>query len=217
MNNQLNKNEHRWKWTGASLPTPSAKAANTRVLILLHGRGDTAEKILKVFHRLDLPEFVCVAPQAENNAWYPKGFMAPLDQNQPFLDQGLALVKALHEEVSAKGIPPENLYFVGFSQGACMAVEYATRYAQRYGGVVAFSGGLIGDTLEKNRYSGDFAGTPVYLGASKTDSWVPANRIDDSAQWLTDMNAQVQKHYFDDDDHTIRDEEIAIARRLLLA
>ncbi|OJJ18898.1 hypothetical protein BKI52_22740 [marine bacterium AO1-C] len=197
------------------MPSDPAKAAHTKVLVLIHGRGDTSEKILKVFERLNLPDFACVAPQAENNAWYPKGFMAPMAENQPFLDNGLALVKELHGYLSAAGVQAHHLYFAGFSQGACLAVDYAARHAQHYGGVIAFSGGLIGDTLEKNRYSGDFAGTPIYLGASKTDSWVPASRIDESEEWLNSMNAQVDKHYFEDNDHTIRDEEIDMARRLL--
>lgn len=214
MNNLLDDN--RWTWAGKSLPSDPAEAANSNVLILIHGRGDTSEKILKLFDRLNLPEFTCVAPQAENNAWYPKGFMAPMNENQPFLDNGLTLVKELTNKVLATGIKAKNLYFAGFSQGACLAVDFAARNAQRYGGVVAFSGGLIGDTLEKDRYSRDFAGTPIYLGASKTDSWVPASRIDESEQWLNKMNAQVDKHYFNDNDHTVRDEEIAIARALLL-
>jgi len=211
MNDTLKDN--RWKWAGTPL---SSNPAQAKVLVLIHGRGDTSEKILKVFDRLNLPNFVCVAPQAEGNAWYPKGFMAPINENQPFLDNGLTLIKELHEYLTNAGIKAENLYFAGFSQGACLAIDYAARHAQYYGGVIAFSGGLIGDTLEKNRYTGDFSGTPIYLGASKTDTWVPASRIDESEQWLSAMNAQVNKHYFDDQDHTIRDEEIDIARRLLI-
>ena len=209
-------NDSRWKWAGTPLPSNPAEAAQAKVLVLIHGRGDTSEKILKVFERLNLPDFACVAPQAEGNAWYPKGFMAPMSENQPFLDNGLALVKELHGYLTDAGVKAENLYFAGFSQGACLAVDYAARNAQQYGGIVAFSGGLIGDTLEKDRYAGDFADTPIYLGASKTDSRVPASRIDESEQWLNAMNAKVDKRYFEDNDHTIRNEEIDIARRLIV-
>src|SRR5215210_2807191 len=141
--------------------TPTSK-----VLIMLHGRGGSAEDILSLASHLDVKDFALLAPQATNNTWYPYSFMAPPAQNEPWLSSALGLLKGIVNEILSNGISTENIYFLGFSQGACLTLEFVTRNATHYGGVVAFTGGLIGDKIYNENYTGDFQNTPVFLGSS---------------------------------------------------
>ena len=186
-----------------------------KVLILLHGRGGSAEDILSFSSYLEVKDFALLAPQATNNTWYPYSFLAPPAQNEPWLSSALNLLKNLLSEIYSKGIPSENIYFAGFSQGACLTLEFVTRNANKYGGVVAFTGGLIGDKIYEENYSGDFKNTPVFIGTSDPDPHVPVERANATAKFLQKMNASVTLKVYPNMGHTISQDEIENANRLV--
>ena len=188
----------------AGIPLNEAKKA----AILIHGRGASASSILSLSNYLNLDEFALLAPQAEGNTWYPYSFMAPDQQNRIALESSIATLETVWKQIQDAGIKPEQVYFIGFSQGACLSLEFAARNAQKFGGVIAFTGGLIGETLQPEKYSGDFGGTPVFIGSSDRDFHVPATRIKESASLMEKMGAKVKTLLFDDPEHTIRQEEI---------
>ena len=179
-----------------------------KVLIMIHGRGADARDILGVASYLNVSEYALQAPEATNNTWYPYSFMAKPEQNEPWLSSALDLLKAMVDEVTKEGIIAENIYFLGFSQGACLALEFAARHAQRLGGVVALTGGLIGDTINPENYSGNFNGTPIFLGTGNPDPHVPVERVKESADILEKMNAKVHFKVYDGRPHTISQDEI---------
>lgn len=191
-------------WIQTGLPLAQAKKA----LILLHGRGATAESILEVVPYLNLEEFSLYAPQAPQRTWYPFGFMASDQGNLSALHTSIQQVSLLFEFLIQEGIAPEQIYILGFSQGACLSLEFAALHAQKLGGVVAFTGGLIGEKLQEEKYSGDFQGTPIHISGSANDMHVPAKRMNDSAQLLQRMGAVVSLNFFEDDHHIIRQEEL---------
>ncbi len=180
----------------------------TKALIMLHGRGGSAQDILSLADLLQVEDFLLLAPQAYNSTWYPHSFMAEIDSNQPYLDSALALVGETVQEALAKGIQEEHIYFLGFSQGACLTLEYVTRHAKRYGGAIAFTGGLIGDQIYQNNYSGNFNGTPVFIGSSDPDFHVPVSRVHESTKILESMGAQVTEKIYPGMPHTIVQDEI---------
>lgn len=186
-----------------------------KALILLHGRGSGARDILELARHLHVDEFALIAPQATNNTWYPYSFLVPPAKNEPWLSSALALVKELLDEVKAQGIPAENIYFAGFSQGACLTLEFVCRHATRYGGIAAFTGGLIGDKINEENYSGDFAGTPVLISSGNPDPHIPVDRIEESVEVLERMNAKVDKRIFVNRPHIITNEEIDLANELI--
>lgn len=186
------------------LPLTEAKKA----IIMIHGRGATAESILSLVPHFNLTDYAILAPQANGNSWYPFGFMASDEGNKIALENSLTILKDVWDEILKAGISPSNIVVLGFSQGACLSLEFTARHAQKLGGVVAFTGGLIGEKLKPENYSGDFQGTPIYIGSSNRDFHVPAKRITDSADLLRKMGAEVKVELFDDPDHTIREEEI---------
>ncbi len=188
---------------------------DSKVLIMLHGRGGSAEDILSLSSYLNVKDFSLLAPQATNHTWYPFSFLAPPSQNEPWLSSALQLLKELTENLYSKGIPSENLYFLGFSQGACLTLEFVTRNAAKYGGVVAFTGGLIGDTIYPENYKGDFANTPVFIGTSNPDPHVPVERVHASTSILTNMNAAVTEKVYAGMGHTINQDEIDNANQLV--
>lgn len=198
-------------WIQAGLPLAQAGKA----LILLHGRGATAESILSLAPHLNLDEFSLYAPQAPQRTWYPFGFMASDEGNFSALNSSLQQVSLLFQFLVENGTAPEQIYVMGFSQGACLSLEFAARNAQKLGGVVAFTGGLIGEKLEEKKYSGDFQGTPILLSSSAHDMHVPAKRINDSAQLLQRMGAEVSLKFFEDELHTIRPEELTWVNQTL--
>ena len=179
-----------------------------KVLIMIHGRGADARDILGVASYLNVSEYALQAPEATNNTWYPYSFMAKPEQNEPWLSSALDLLKAMVDEVTKEGIIAENIYFLGFSQGACLALEFVARHAQRLGGVVALTGGLIGDTINPENYSGNFNGTPIFLGTGNPDPHVPVERVKESADILEKMNAKVHFKVYDGRPHTISQDEI---------
>jgi phospholipase/carboxylesterase len=193
--------------------TPPGEAA--KAAILLHGRGASAQDILSLRHHLKLDGMALYAPQASRNSWYPYSFMAPEAHNQPALGSALQQLADLVAAIGKAGISPENLYLFGFSQGACLALEYAARYARRYAGIIAFTGGLVGEELVKERYQGDFAGTPVLVTTGDADPHVPLHRVNDSVAILDELSANVDLHVFPGKPHSISQEEVELANRLL--
>ncbi|KEO73427.1 alpha/beta hydrolase [Anditalea andensis] len=179
-----------------------------KVAILIHGRGASAESILTLSDHLNLKGFALLAPQAEGSTWYPYSFMAPEAQNEPAYTKAISTIDALVKGCQKEGINPEKLYFIGFSQGACLTLEYAALHARKYGGVIAFTGGLIGEIINADKYKGDFAETPVFIGSSNRDMHVPLSRIKTTADLLRKLGANVNTLIFDDPQHTIRQEEI---------
>ena len=179
-----------------------------KAIIMIHGRGATAESILALVPYLNLSQFAIVAPQAKGNTWYPFGFLSPSEGNLVAVESSLMEIEKIYKEINEAGIASNQIFLIGFSQGACLCLEFAARKAQRFGGVVAFTGGLIGDQIQPEKYSGDFLGTPVFIGGSDRDFHVPASRIKESAELLKTMGAEVTVALFDDPDHTIRTEEI---------
>ena len=186
-----------------------------KVLILVHGRGGRAEDILFLADELNVGDYALLAPQATGNSWYPYSFLMPPAKNEPWLSSALDVLKQLVADVKAAGIPPENIYFLGFSQGACLTLEFVTRNATRYGGVVAFTGGLIGDKLYPENYTGDFGGTPIFIGTSDPDPHVPVPRVHATTKVLQDMNAVVMEEVYPLMGHTISQQEIDKANDLV--
>ena len=186
----------------------------TKVMIMLHGRGASAEDILSLAGHFQVRDFALIAPQATNHTWYPYSFLAPPSENEPWLSSALSLVKEIVDEVKAKGIKSENIYFAGFSQGACLTLEFVTRNATKYGGVIAFTGGLIGDKIYTGNYSGDFSGTNIFIGTSDPDPHVPVTRVNDSTTVLEKMNSNVTTKIYPNMGHTINQDEINIVNKL---
>ncbi len=186
-------------------------------MILIHGRGASADSILdlaKLFHR---PDMAYLAPQAARNTWYPNSFMAPIPQNQPHLDGALATLDQLVKQVVDAGISAENLILAGFSQGACLASEYVARHAQRYGGLLVFSGGLIGPPATPREYAGSLDATPVFVGCSDVDFHIPLERVNETAEVLTQLGATVDKQIYAGMGHTINEDEIERAQAIVSA
>lgn len=187
----------------------------SRALILLHGRGGSAEDIFGISDYLDVEGFAIVIPQATNHTWYPQSFLAPPKQNEPWLSSAITWVHSIIDDISKAGIAKENIYVLGFSQGACLALESVARQSGKFGGVVAFTGGLIGDTIYRDNYPGQLSGTPVYIGSSDVDPHVPVSRVYASVNVLQELGAVVDHKIFAGMGHTINGEELAAANTLL--
>jgi phospholipase/carboxylesterase len=186
-----------------------------KALIMLHGRGAQASDILSLAPHLQVNDYALVAPQATNYTWYPYSFMANPNHNEPWLSSALTVIGEVVKDIEAAGIAKENIYFLGFSQGACLTLEYVTRHAAKWGGVVAFTGGLIGDILYKENYTGDFAGTPVFIGTSNPDPHVPVERVKASTRVLESMNARVTEKIYTNMGHTVSKDEIDQVNKLV--
>lgn len=186
-----------------------------KVLVLLHGRGGNARDMISLADHFPVDDFSIVAPQATNNSWYPYSFLAPPSQNDPWLTSALEILKDLLEDLKRKGIASENIYFMGFSQGACLTAEFVTRNANRYGGVIIFTGGLIGDKIYADNYKGDFAGTPVFIGTGNPDAHVPVDRVNETAKIMEEMKAEVTVKVYDHKPHSISQDEIETAKSLI--
>lgn len=186
-----------------------------RALILLHGRGGSSADMLGFAGRLDTSSYSLFAPQAAGNTWYPYSFLKPEAENEPALSAALDYLLELVHELGSNGIPMEKIFFLGFSQGACLTLEFTARYAARFGGIIALTGGLIGDRIYKEKYRGDFSATPVFIGTSDPDAHVPVERVMDTATQLVGMHATVTTRVYKNMGHTINEEEIAFANQLL--
>jgi phospholipase/carboxylesterase len=196
--------------------TAGKKLTETKkALILVHGRGATAEDILGLGGELNVSDFALIAPQATNHTWYPYSFLAPVKQNEPWLSSAIQVLSDVVADIKKAGIEDQNIFFAGFSQGACLTLEFVTRNARRWGGVAAFTGGLIGDKIYNENYGGDFAGTPVFIGTSDPDPHVPVERVYASANILKSMNASVTEKIYPDMGHTISMDEIAIVNKII--
>jgi phospholipase/carboxylesterase len=185
-------------------------------IILLHGRGGSAEDILGLREELGFADVAYLAPEAAGHTWYPYSFLAPIERNEPALTASLAKVGAAVEDALRQGIAREKIVIAGFSQGACLASEFMARNAERYGGLIAFTGGLIGPPGTEFRYSGGLAGTPAFLGAGDPDPHVPWQRVQESADVLTGMGADVTLKRYPGMPHTISREEITEAKALIV-
>lgn len=186
-------------------------------MLMLHGRGASAEDILSFSDLLAQPGFAYLAPQAAGNAWYPNSFLAPIPSNEPYLSSALDLIGSLLGQIASAGIPLERTIVLGFSQGACLGLEYVARNARRYGGVVGWSGGLIGPDGTPRDYQGSLDGTPVFLGCSDIDFHIPKARVDLTADVLRGLGGDVAERIYPNMAHTVNRDEIAFARRMMAA
>ena len=184
-------------------------------VILLHGRGGSAEDILSLADALYLPQVAFLAPQAAANSWYPNSFLAPRDQNEPWLTSALRKVETTVKMATGAGIPAERIVIGGFSQGACLATEFVATHPRRYGGLIAFTGGLIGPPGADLTHNGDLAGTPAFFGSGDPDPHVPWSRVEESARIIGGMGAVVTVRRYKNRPHTISAEELDFAKGLL--
>ena len=184
-----------------------------KVLIMLHGRGAPAEDILGLASHIAVEDFALIAPQATNYTWYPYSFLVPPQQNEPWLSSALMILNEVVSDVNKAGIDADRIFFTGFSQGACLTLEFVTRNARKWGGVAAFTGGLIGDKLYPENYKGDFEGTRVFIGSGNPDPHIPVERVHESTRMLQSMNAQVTEKIYLNIGHTIIADELALADR----
>lgn len=185
------------------------------VLIMLHGRGGSAEDILSLAQYFSLEDYALLAPQAINNTWYPYSFLSPPLQNEPWLSSALSLLKEIVNDIKLQKISEENTYFLGFSQGACLMLEFVTRNAAKFGGVAAFTGGLIGDKIYRENYKGNFNHTPIFIGSSNPDIHVPVERVYATTNVLRELGADVTEKLYDNMGHTINEDEIEMVKRII--
>lgn len=185
------------------------------VVIMVHGRNAGPANILDLVPRLARPALTYLAPAAPNRTWYPYSFMADIEKNEPSLSAALAQLAGVVALVEGAGVPRAKVVLLGFSQGACLASEFAVRHAARYGGLVAFTGGLIGPPGTQWSYPGTFDGTPVFLGSGDPDAHVPVERVEESAEVFTRMGARVTKRIYPGMGHLVNDDEVAMAQAIL--
>lgn len=188
-----------------------------KALIMVHGRGGSAGDIMTISQYLNIGDFALLAPQASGNSWYPYSFVAPISHNEPWLSEALALLQETMTDTIETGITEENIYLLGFSQGACLALEFAARNATKFGGIVAFSGGLIGEKIQRNHYKGNFNNTPVFIGSSNPDPHIPVERVHATTDILKEMHAQVTEKIYPNMGHTITQDEFDLANELVFS
>jgi predicted esterase len=184
-------------------------------MLMLHGRGASAEDILSLANEFNMPGFAYLAPQATGNTWYPNRFLVPLEENEPWLSSALKFVDDVLTEIINAGTPAERIILLGFSQGACLTLEFAARNARRYGGVVGLSGALIGPDDTPRDYKGSLAGTTVFLGCSDVDFHVPKERVDETAEVMRRLGGEVTERLYPNMGHTINQDEIDFVRGMM--
>jgi predicted esterase len=187
------------------------------VVLACHGRGAGAEDIIGVAAELGVPAVTVLAPEAPGRTWYPNSFLAPIPSNEPWLSSALSWIGELVSELETRGVPADRVVLLGFSQGACLTLEYAARNARRYGAVVGWSGGLIGPPGTPRDYGGSLSGTPVFLGCSDTDPHVPAARVRETAEVLRRLGGEVDMRIYPGLGHTVDEDELEAARQLVSA
>lgn len=203
---------------GQPVRTAGAKLASARAaMVMVHGRNAPAESILSLVQAIDTPGFAYLAPQAAGNTWYPNSFLSPIPSNEPGITSGLAAINDLLKRIVDSGVPLERTMLLGFSQGACLSLEYAARNARQYGGVVGLSGGLIGPDDTLRDYPGSFDGTPVFLGCSDVDFHIPARRVEETAKVLRKMGAKVTMKLYPGMDHIVNEDEVRRVREMMAA
>jgi phospholipase/carboxylesterase len=188
----------------AGTPVADADAA----LVAVHGRGATARSIVDMTSRLHREGLAVLAPQAARNTWYPNSFLEPVERNEPGRSSGLDAVGDAVETATDAGIPVENVLVLGFSQGGCLASEFVARNPRRYGGAVAFSGGLIGQTVDPADYEGDLQGTPYFVGCSDVDPHIPVERVHVTTETFERLNADVEERIYEGMGHGVNEDEI---------
>jgi phospholipase/carboxylesterase len=193
-------------------PDPDAARAG---VVLVHGRGATARGMVGIADELGVESVAYRAPQAQRGSWYPNRFIAPIEQNEPHLASALQAVSDSVESFADAGIPYERIVVLGFSQGACLGSEFVARTPRRYGGVVAFSGGLIGPLGTEFGHEGDLEGTPVFLGCSDTDPHIPVERVHETRNVFERLGADVEERIYEGMGHTINEDEMQFVRELL--
>lgn len=198
----------------AGAPLTEAEVA----MVMVHGRGASAESILTLAPALAGPGVAFLAPQAggsQGNQWYPYGFMAPIERNEPGISSGMRAIERVLTQIGAAGIPPARTLLLGFSQGACLASEFVARHAHRYGGLAVLSGGLIGPDGTPRNYPGSLEGTPVFLGCSDVDSHIPAARVRESGEVLERLGGEVTLRLYPGMGHMVNDDEIEAVRAMV--
>ncbi|HET7217488.1 MAG TPA: dienelactone hydrolase family protein [Vicinamibacterales bacterium] len=190
-------------------------AAARLVAIMVHGRGAAAEDMLALAGELRTTDVAYLAPQAAGNSWYPYSFLTPMDENEPWLTSALRLVQHLVESLDRQGIASGRVAIMGFSQGACLALEFAARNPHRYAAIAGLSGGLIGPPGTPRSYPGSLDGTPVFLGCSDVDSHIPLERVHETADVLRRLGASVDERIYPGMGHTVNLDEIKAVRKLL--
>jgi predicted esterase len=202
----------------AAVERRGAALADARAaLIMIHGRGGSAADMLSLWDHIETPGIAVLAPEAVGNTWYPQRFMEPREQNEPWVGSALSVVSRQIEAAAEAGIDRERIFLLGFSQGACLATQYVAEYPERYAGVFALSGGLIGPAGSEFAFSGDLAGTPIYLGCSNVDPHIPEERVRETADALELLGGSVTMQLFEDAPHSVMSEEIEVIREALRA
>ena len=184
-------------------------------MIMIHGRGASAQSILSLAPALAADGVAFVAPQASGGTWYPYGFMSPMERNEPGIGSGMRTIARVLAAVESAGVPAERTILLGFSQGACLATEFAARHARRYGGVAGLSGGLIGPDGTPRDYAGSLDGTPVFLGCSDVDGHIPAARVRESAEVLARLGGDVDMRLYPGMGHLVNEDEIEAVRAIV--
>ena len=187
-----------------------------KAMIMIHGRGADASSILELSSQLRGDSIAFIAPQAEGFTWYPYRFIEKREANEPGISSGLALIDSIITALNKHRIARKDIFLLGFSQGACLAVDYAARNPDKYAGIFCLSGGLIGEKIEAADYTGDMQQTPVFLGCSENDFHIPEARVHESAEIFKSLNAKVTKKLYPNLGHTINRDEIDIINQILL-
>jgi predicted esterase len=185
------------------------------VAILVHGRGASAEDILSLTYEIRVKDVAYLAPQAASRSWYPYSFLSPIEQNEPGISSGLRVLGGLVEQAGKEGVPPSRVVLMGFSQGACLSLEFAARHAQRYACVAGLSGGLIGPPGTPRNYSGTMDGTPVFLGCSDIDPHIPLERVHETADLFRKVGAAVDERIYPRMGHTVNRDELDAIEAIL--
>lgn len=185
------------------------------VAIMIHGRGASAEDILTLAQELRPKDVAYLAPQASGHTWYPYSFLSPIEENEPGISSGLRVISGLIDQIGREGVQPDHVVLIGFSQGACLSLEFAARHAQRFAGVAGLSGGLIGPPGTPRNYTGSFGGTPVFLGCSDIDTHIPLERVHESAEVFRRMGADVDERIYPRMGHTVNRDELDAVSAIL--